>query len=163
MPEETKEKKEGLVVEAVKDDMPEASFEGDFYKPSEFSVEGIDRGIVGDIVGQIPVAATAQTYGGGIGVGLSNLIQGKGLEESSKQAIEYIQEDAAGPGLGNKLTRMISAGTARNIQSGANIEKRLSGAKLGDGDARIFFGEPVPDFPLEGVVEEFGATGVQFA
>ena len=163
MPEETKEKKEGLVVEEVKDDMPEASFEGDFYKPSEFSVEGIDRGIVGDIVGQIPVAATAQTYGGGIGVGLSNLIQGKGLEESSKQAIEYIQEDAAGPGLGNKLTRMISAGTARNIQSGANIEKRLSGAKLGDGDARIFFGEPVPDFPLEGVVEEFGATGVQFA
>ena len=88
MPEETKEKKEGLVVEEVKDDMPEASFEGDFYKPSEFSVEGIDRGIVGDIVGQIPVAATAQTYGGGLGVGLSNLIQGKGLEESSKQAIE---------------------------------------------------------------------------
>ena len=30
MPEETKEKKEGLVVEEVKDDMPEASFEGDF-------------------------------------------------------------------------------------------------------------------------------------
>ena len=90
MPEETKEKKEGLVVEEVKDDMPEASFEGDFYKPSEFSVEGIDRGIVGDIVGQIPVVATAQTYGGGLGVGLSNLIQGKGLEESSKQAIEIL-------------------------------------------------------------------------
>jgi len=163
MPEEIKEKKEGLVVEEVKDDMPEASFEGDFYKPSEFSVKGIDRGIVGDIVGQIPVVATAQTYGGGLGVGLSNLIQGKGLEESSKQAIEYIQEDAAGPGLGNKLTRMISAGTARNVQNIGNIDKRLSGAKLGDGDARIFFGEPVPDFPLEGGIEEFGATGVQFA
>mgnify|MGYP003142305039 CR=1 FL=1 len=59
MPEETKEKKEGLVVEEVKDDMPEASFEGDFYKPSEFSVKGIDRELTGDIAGQIPVFATA--------------------------------------------------------------------------------------------------------
>ena len=36
MPEEIKEKEDGLVVEEIKDDMPEASFEGDFYKPSQY-------------------------------------------------------------------------------------------------------------------------------
>ena len=162
MPEEIKEKKEGLVVEEVKDDMPEASFEGEFYKPSQYSVKGIDRELTGDIAGQIPVFATAQTYTDAA-VNFAFDLKEKGFEGAAKDAVEFIQEDAAGPGLGNRLTRWISAGTGRNIQNLANIEKRLSGAKLGDGDARIFFGEPVPDFPLHGLVDEFGATGVQFA
>ena len=162
MPEEIKEKKEGLVVEEIKDDMPEASFEGEFYKPSQYSVKGIDRELTGDIAGQIPVFATAQTYTDAA-VNFAFDLKEKGFEGAAKDAVEFIQEDAAGPGLGNRLTRWISAGTGRNIQNLANIEKRLSGAKLGDGDARPFFGEPVPDFPLHGPVDEFGATGVQFA
>ncbi len=159
MPEEIKEKKDGLVVKEIKDDMPEASFEGEFYKPSQYSVEGIDRGWVGDFAGQIPGFATGQTYADAA-VNFATDLKEKGFEESTKDAFEFIQEDAAGPGLGNKVTRVIN----RAVIGGAKVltdQTLANDQQIKDGGAKVFFGGSIPEMPVEGPVEGFASNALR--
>ena len=159
MPEEIKEKEDGLVVEEIKDDMPEASFEGDFYKPSQYAVEGIDRDITGDFAGQIPGFATGQTYADALTNWAFDLKE-KGFEGATKDAFEFIREDAAGPGLGNKLTRVINNAVIGGAKA-LTDQTLANDQQIKDGGAKVFFGDPIPEMPVEGPIEGLASNALR--
>ena len=159
MPEEIKEKEDGLVVEETKDDMPEASFEGDFYKPSQYAVEGIDRDITGDFAGQVPGFATGQTYADALTNWAFDLKE-KGFEGATKDAFEFIREDAAGPGLGNKLTRVINNAVIGGAKA-LTDQTLANDQQIKDGGAKVFFGDPIPEMPVEGPIEGFASNALR--